>query len=203
MGFNAFTPQFGVNEKGDIAVHDVSAAGVLRPLAELDNPEHSGRMIRTGAGVLVAYQNWNPFVRTAAGTADDAVAALAHRAIIPGGLMGPNSSLRVTFDAESTVNGTKTFLIKVNGTNIGTPALSGASTNGAVTFHLWNRGATNVQRVANRGFSPFSTTGNAEIPLAVDTTQPFNIDIECRWGAAATAGTDIITVNGMLVELLP
>lgn len=166
-------------------------------------PDNAAAVVGAGGAVIVAHQSWNPFVRTADGTAQDAVAALAHRATIQGGIMGPNSSLRVTFDVEATTNGTKTFLIKVNGTNIGTPALSGANTNGAVTFHLWNRGATNVQRVANRGFSPFSTSGNAEVALAIDTTQAFNIDIECRWGAAATVGTDTITVNGLLVELLP
>lgn len=153
--------------------------------------------------VKVAYQNWNSFIRTADGTAGDATSVLAYRATVGGPDVGSNSCFRITFDFECTTTGTKTITVKFGGTIIAAPSVSGANTNGGFTLYVPNKGSTSIQRISNRGYNPYSTSGTTETTLAIDTTQSFNIDIEVRWAAAATAGVDTITINGILVELLP
>jgi len=153
--------------------------------------------------VKVLYQNWSSFIRTSDGTAGDTSFVLAHRATVGGPEVGPNSCFRISFDFECTTTGTKTFNVKFGGTTIAAPSATGTAINGGYVIYVPNKGVTNFQRVSNRGYNPYTTSTTTETTLGIETTVPFNIDIEVKWSAAATAGVDTITINGLLVELLP
>lgn len=162
MGYNAYTPEFGINEKGDLAVRDISAAGTMRPLAELDNPEHAASLV-AAAGVvdLVIANVFAPMSITGAGSDSD---VLMGQVDIPNGMMGKNSALIILPSWQWTNNAnTKTF-----------DAWVGQSL--ASKTSVYNRGRTTnvaevpIIQVCNRG-----VLNSQVLPLSANSNYGTNI----------------------------
>jgi len=151
--------------------------------------------------VIQVAQSFVPAVRQSVGDASDANFVTLANIPVPGGLMGPNGQLRIFLFSQFTTTGTKFLAVDVGGANISGPSYSAAQVNSGLLIYFNNVGATNQQKTANAGSSPFAASNNAIFSSSVNTDVPFNIVARVKWGAAAgAAGADNFTLLGYTVE---
>lgn len=117
---------------------------------------------------------------------------------VPGGSMGPNGSLRASIDWTFTNSGNaKSLMTNFGGTNLFTSART-TSVCDAQLYSIRNRGAQNVQGLANSVVPGTSLGGNYKqigVNTAVDQVWAFQVNV----GATA----DNVILEGYTLELLP
>lgn len=155
-------------------------------------------------GASISFSEFPRFTRTATNSAGDATPVVALTKVIPGGLMGPNSSLRINIFAEVATANTnvKQITVKINGVSIAAPSNSANNTrvlNGQLLFQ--NQGSVSSNKTANSGFSWIGVSANNPVSTNIDTSQEMTVTIELVWGAAS-AITETMTLHGAVIEVL-
>jgi hypothetical protein len=118
---------------------------------------------------------------------------------IPGGMMGVNGVLRVTFLTNNTNNvNSKTFRLKIGGVTV-MPYTYGGSAQAQQMFILRNRGAQNVQTFLNSNAVVFGTT----TATTVNTNFDMSVDQVLSITGQLAVGTDSMTLESYTVEVLP
>lgn len=118
--------------------------------------------------------------------------------IVPGGMMGPNGSLRIKTKSSYTNSANnKTFKISFGGTSVISVVRTTANTDYWL-FTIDNRGNAASQLAANSSI-PVGASGSVFGLLAIDTTVDALLTIT---GTLANTG-ETITLEGYTVEVLP
>jgi hypothetical protein len=134
-----------------------------------------------------SYAGWS---RTSANTsADNTTKVTLASVVVPAGLMGPNSVLRITLDwSYPSSASTKNLMADWGGVNIslGT-ATTGTGYKGLI--EIANKNSLAIQAIQNN-----TTYGSASrvADQTLDTSQNVTLDFRCSWGAAASAETIIL-----------
>jgi hypothetical protein len=118
--------------------------------------------------------------------------------VIPGGLMGPNDSLRVTFAGSQTSNtNVKTWFVRLGGVQLG--ARAAASTAGLrAQLVVSNRNSLSNQIVGVGSALNTPFTDSAPVTASVNTAVNQTLTIS----ASKASGADSLTLESVLVELI-
>lgn len=171
---------------------------ICRPPAASGLPQHVYRVLRGGSDPLFEIFNGvlaqSAVATTVTGTTAETVLASV---IVPGGLVGPNGSLRITPIWSSTNNGNaKTGSVKFGGVSHAAHALASALSAGSM-FTIRNRGVLNSQITYGGAPGTVQTVSNTTSSIDTSVDQVLQIT-----GTLAT-GTDSLTLEGYTVELDP
>lgn len=118
--------------------------------------------------------------------------------VIPGGLMGPNSVLRIT--AQALVNnsaGTKTFWFRMSGTNIMATIFGAGNESASYTQLFFNRGS-----VSANGYQNGNTVPGPSAATMIDTSINMAIDQTLSFVCLKSIAGDTITKKMFMVEVL-
>jgi hypothetical protein len=143
-----------------------------------------------------SYAGWS---RTSANTtADNTTKVTLASLVVPAGLMGPNSVLRITLDwSYPSSASTKNLMLDWGGVNISAAtATTGTGYKGLI--EIANKNSLAIQAIQNN--SNYGSASRAT-DQTQDTSQNVTLDFRCSWGAAANAET--ITLIGYSVWHYP
>lgn len=171
--------------------------------------DNLGRIIHDASGIVVGYKDaagvdrFHPVVLAQSAVAASITGTTAETALasitVPGGIMGPNGSLRVT--ARYSVTGsanTKSFRTRLGGTAFISPGVASASSIEYKTVcNIFNRGNQSAQ--IGDGDSSGISAGNVSYTGAINTALDQVLTIT---GQLATA-SETITLESYTVEVLP
>jgi hypothetical protein len=140
----------------------------------------------------------NPFVTTGPGAYTGVVGSACNVAAVtlPGGSIGPNGSMRITYRVLS--NNSANY--KSSAINIGATAIYGINSTtvigNGVQAVMFNRGVQNSQYTQLTNY----TNGGAATPTAVDTSinQIISLTVSTQ-----TSGAETIIMEGFTIEVLP
>lgn len=119
--------------------------------------------------------------------------------VVPGGVIGPNGSLRITFLTSNTNNANnKTFKVKLGATLL-MPYTYTAIGEANQILMLRNRGSLATQTEFNTNATAFGTTTAAPGNTNIDTS----VDQVLTITGQLAAGADTMTLEGYTIEVLP
>jgi hypothetical protein len=118
--------------------------------------------------------------------------------LIPGGLMGPNSVLRITAQVLVTDSaGTKTFWFRLGGVNIMATIFGAGNASASYTQLFFNRGS-----VSANGYQNGNTAGGPSNAAMIDTSINTGIDQVLSFVAQKSVAGDTISKRMFMVEVL-
>lgn len=143
-------------------------------------------------------QDWTD---TAVVTGTTVETTFSESILIPGGLLGPRGSMRVTAFVRTTNNAnSKIFQIKFGGISISGSTLQfSGQPGGGVSRNFGNRGAENL----NRWYGSSSIYTDTGLGSVVDTTIDTAQDQPLTFTGTLAVGTDSIWLTGYRVEVFP
>lgn len=121
---------------------------------------------------------------------------------VPGGVMGPNGSIRITSIWSFTNNiNAKTPRLRIGGAGGTVVWAPSAASIAVLTGHryIFNRGVQGSQVAGPIDVNGYGTSTGALVTAVIDTSQSFDLVLS---GQKATAG-DTLTLEGYSVEVLP
>jgi hypothetical protein len=180
---------------GSIATFDTQTESQLIATADADrNIDFSASRI---SPTLVA-QSYAGWTRSSVNAAGDIDATVLASIVIPGGLMGMNSVLRITLDWSYTNSAsTKVLAMDWGGVNISAPSAT-ASSGMKSLVEIANKNSLSIQTIQNNNnYGAASRLGD----MTKDTSGDVLVDIKVRW--TTPAASEAITLIGYSIWHYP
>ena len=146
-------------------------------------------------------------IRTCNNLTDASFVTLAS-IVVPAGMMGINSTIRIVTDwdftnalADSSSANTKTLAVDWGTSIVSSPTYANPYLSAKLITEIQNAGSLSNQKTMNlTTHGPGST---AHVSTTKDTATAITIDIKCKWGANNTASSQTITLVGYSIYHFP